>query len=129
MLTNIYLKFINLLSFTDQVYAQVFTHDEAKDFGKAAAKIGGGIQNLVGALRQTVLALGVLFVIVGFITIATSAGDPEKLTKGKQTVFWSLAAIFLALTIWTFVRFILGDALGVQGLGETIELNFELPNL
>jgi hypothetical protein len=41
-------------------------------------------------------ALAILFVIIGGMYILFSAGDTERMTKGKNTIIWALVGVFLA---------------------------------
>ena len=64
--------------------------------------VGGIIQKLLGVTG--VLAL--LMFILGGVTWMTSAGNPEKITKGKNTIVWAvfgLAFIFFSYAILHFV--------------------------
>ncbi len=61
------------------------------------------LQNLMFSLRNVTIALGLLFILVGAITLATNQGNPEKITKGKQTITWAIAAIVLAIVFWSLV--------------------------
>jgi hypothetical protein len=59
------------------------------------------LENRVGDVVQYALmgvgAIAVIFIIIGGITFATSAGDPEKVKKAKSTVLFSLIGLGLAV--------------------------------
>jgi len=58
-----------------------------------------------------------LAVIGGTITVLTSAGDPEKLQKGKEMITSSLAGILLILFSVFLLRTVGFDILRIPGFG------------
>jgi len=61
--------------------------------------------------------VAVLFLIVGGFIILTSQGDPTKLQKGKEYIFYSIAGLLLALFGYVFMRLITVDILKIPGFG------------
>jgi hypothetical protein len=53
------------------------------------------INVLLLRLPKYVYMLGVLFIMIGGVYMAISAGDTEKVTKGKNTIIWSVIGIFV----------------------------------
>lgn len=53
------------------------------------------IRLLLTRLPNYVYILGVLFIMIGGVYMAISAGDTEKVTKGKNTITWAIIGIFV----------------------------------
>ncbi len=62
---------------------------------------------LLTILPNYVYILGVLFIMIGGVYMAMSAGDSEKVTKGKNTIIWSIIGIFVMQFAETVVNFII----------------------
>lgn len=63
----------------------------------------------------TVVAFGVSFVMFAysFIQFITSTGDPKRLEKPKNAIFWSAIGMVLALMLQG-IKHLIKDFLGVQ---------------
>lgn len=48
----------------------------------------------------------VIMIIIGGLTMATAAGNSEKLAKARARVIYSLVALVVAALAWTIVTFI-----------------------
>ncbi len=70
------------------------------------------------AIAQWVLVfgiiLGVLFIIIGAISILTSRGDEKGLTAGKQTITWAIVGVVLLILSYAIVN-IVAKFFGVSG--------------
>lgn len=62
---------------------------------------------LLTILPNYIYILGVLFIMIGGVYMAMSAGDSEKVTKGKNTIIWSVIGIFVMQFAETAVNFII----------------------
>ena len=60
------------------------------------------------------IILGVLFLIIGGVTILTSRGDEQKLGTGKKTITWAVVGIILLVLAFALVN-IIANFFGVQG--------------
>lgn len=79
-------------------------------------------------------AVAVIFVVYGGISYSTSAGDPGKLQKAKQTILYALiglAIVGLAEAITAFVSNMIRDANGTSYINQTIisKESHEIKNL
>ncbi len=84
---------------------------------------GQMIENLIGWFTGIAGVISVVFLIFGGISYITSAGDPGKLKKAKDTIFYSLiglAIVALAVAITAFVSNIIRNANNTSYLNETI---------
>lgn len=68
--------------------------------------ISGVLLLLLARLPVYVYGLGVLFIMFGGALMVLSAGDQEKITKGKNTIIWSIIGIFLMQSAQTLVNFV-----------------------
>jgi len=59
------------------------------------------------------IILGVLFLIIGGLTILTSRGDEQKLGTGKKTITWAMVGIILLVLAFAIVN-IIARFFGVQ---------------
>ncbi len=59
---------------------------------------------LLVRLPNYVYILGVLFIMIGGIYMVISVGDTEKVTKGKNTIIWSVIGIFVMQFAETVIR-------------------------
>jgi hypothetical protein len=50
-----------------------------------------------------VAALAVVFVVLGGVQLTVSRGNPEALTKGKDTIIWSLIGVVVAVMAFSLV--------------------------
>lgn len=101
-----------------------FSHNDIiNDPASALLPLALAATRLILALRNVVIALGILFVIVGGIKYITSSGDPEKAASAKGTVTWAIAAIVIAILLWSLLVMIL-TMFGVPLSNYGIENNF-----
>lgn len=59
--------------------------------------------------------VAVLFVMYGGFVILTSQGDPVRLARGKQYIFFSIVGIILAVSGLAVYQLIGGDILQIPG--------------
>ena len=78
----------------------------------------GDFYIILKAIAQWVLVfgliLGVIFILIGAISILTSRGDQQKLTTGKQTITWAIVGIMLLILSFALVN-IIARFFGVEG--------------
>jgi hypothetical protein len=67
----------------------------------------GVLALLVQALPVYIYGLGVLFIMIGGAYMVLSAGDPEKITKGKSTITWAIIGIFVMQAAQALVNFVI----------------------
>lgn len=61
------------------------------------------LQYLFGALG----AVAVIMILIGAIQFITSSGDPQAVTKARETIIYSLAGILVCVSAEIIVTFIL----------------------
>jgi hypothetical protein len=72
------------------------------------AFIGQIIKGLLGVVGSVAL---IMFVYGGF-TWLTSAGDKNKITKGRDTMLWATLGLTIIFSSYTLVRFVLEKVTG-----------------
>ena len=80
-------------------------------------KAGPTIPELIGKVIKAVLgivgSLALVMFIYGGITWMTSAGNAEKVQKGKDILVWAAIGLIIIFTSYVLVRFVLKEGLGV----------------
>ncbi len=76
---------------------------------------------LLITLPRYAYILGVLFIMIGGVYMVISAGDTEKVTKGKNTIIWAIIGIFVMQFAQTVIEFII--------IPEVSPINFTQPDL
>jgi len=64
--------------------------------------------NLLSGLVGVVVVIGI---IIGSIEYASSAGDPQKVAKGRARITNSLIALFAFFFLWAFLQFLVPGGL------------------
>jgi uncharacterized membrane protein (GlpM family) len=90
----------------------------------AAATIDSLVQSVKATLNNIIALLFVLvtiYFIWGIVQYITSAGDQEKLKKGKQHMIWGIIGMAVMAAAWSIVRIIM-DYFGASGGGPQVPL-------
>ncbi len=66
------------------------------------------IVRIVKFSLQIIAVLGFLFFVIGGFQLLTSAGNDEKVSQGKSTLFWAIVGMALALTSYVMIDFVVG---------------------
>lgn len=64
--------------------------------------------NIVGAFFIFTGAWAVLFIVIGAIRYAGSAGDQGLITKAKDTILYAVVGLVVSMLAFTGVQFVLG---------------------
>ncbi len=75
---------------------------------------------LLTRLPNYVYILGVLFIMIGGVYMAISAGDTEKVTKGKNTIIWAIIGIFVMQFAETAVNFVIIPEVNTRTIGADL---------
>jgi hypothetical protein len=65
---------------------------------------------LLARMPVYVYGLGVLFIMIGGAYMILSAGDAEKVTRGKNTITWAVIGIFVMQASQSLVNFVTLEA-------------------
>ena len=70
------------------------------------------IKSIIDLILVIVGLIAVVMIIVGGITYATSAGDPGKVKKAKDTILYGIVGLVVALLAFAIVNFALTNVFG-----------------
>lgn len=71
--------------------------------------LGATVTGLINVVIGIVGFLAVLMIIFGGITYTTSAGDPGKVKKAKDTIMYGIIGLVVALLAFAIVNFVLAN--------------------
>lgn len=71
--------------------------------------LGATVTGLINVILGIVGFLAVLMIIFGGITYTTSAGDPGKVKKAKDTIMYGLIGLVVAVLAFAIVNFVLAN--------------------
>jgi hypothetical protein len=66
------------------------------------------LQNGLAIVFGTLAAIAVLIIVIAAISYASSEGNPEKISKSKQTIIYALIGLIIALSAEAIVLTVLG---------------------
>ncbi|MGE5042075.1 MAG: hypothetical protein ACM3IJ_04180 [Candidatus Levyibacteriota bacterium] len=75
----------------------------------------GFVSKFYGIGLSLIGMVGFLFLIYGGYNLMTSGGNPEKLQKGKEYIFYAIAGLLLAVFGFVFIELIAGGILKIPG--------------
>lgn len=68
--------------------------------------------NIINVLMFATGALAVIFIIVGGIQFATSAGDPKRIEVAKNTITYAVIGLVIAILSFAIVSFVKSQLMG-----------------
>jgi hypothetical protein len=66
------------------------------------------IANAASAAFVVAGAMTVLFIVIGAIRYATSAGDQAQINQAKNTILYAVIGLVISLSSFVIVQFVLG---------------------
>lgn len=66
------------------------------------------VANVAGAAFIVAGAMSTLFIIIGAIRYAVSAGDQSAITQAKNTILYAVIGLVISLSAFAIVQFVLG---------------------
>ena len=76
------------------------------------AEVDGIVGNVVNVFLYIVGAVAVIMVIFGGFQYMTSAGDPSKASKGRNTVVYAIVGLLLAVFAYAIINYVLDEIAG-----------------
>ncbi len=67
------------------------------------------VGNIINTLFLVVGIIAVIVIIIGGVQLATSAGDPNKAAKGKNSVMGGVIGLVISLLAFAIVSFVLNN--------------------
>ena len=97
-------------------YADVCSQDVPQGVKDAAGCPGNSnsdlptvIQNILNAIIAVAGIVSVVFIIIGGIQYTTSAGDPGKTKKAKDTILYALIGLIVCALSFAIVNFVISQ--------------------
>ena len=66
------------------------------------------VNNVANAAFMLAGIVAVLFIIIGGISYSTSAGDPGKISRAKDTILYAVIGLIVVLVSFIIVQFVIG---------------------
>ena len=70
------------------------------------------LQVIINVILGVLGLVAVIFIIMGGITYVTSAGDPGKIKKAKDTILYGIIGVVVALLAYSIVNLVLSSVFG-----------------
>ena len=86
------------------------TSSKASSEGEVKGKVNNTIKLIIGVVGL----LAVVFILVGGFQMATSAGNPAKVAKAKNTILYAVIGLVVALLSYAIVDFVLDKIFGIS---------------
>ena len=67
----------------------------------------GIVSKIVSAIFVVIGVVAVFVMILGGFNMMTSAGDPGKVKKGKDTILWGVIGLIVSILAYAIVNFVL----------------------
>lgn len=85
---------------------------------KGAKAVGGdctsfefnkAIENITSTLFYIIGAISVIFLLIGAIRYITSTGDASRIKQAKDTIFYALAGVIIAIVAQAIIAFVISE--------------------
>lgn len=70
---------------------------------------GNAIESILGIVFIVTGAVAVLFIIIGAVQYAISAGNQSQITKAKDTILYALVGLVISISAFAIVQFTIGS--------------------
>lgn len=78
------------------------------EVGFPSVSLGAGVRGIINFLLYVAGILSVLFIAVGALFYTTSAGDPARINKAKDTLLYAIIGLIVSISAYTIIAFITG---------------------
>ena len=89
--------------------------DPVKDangcFGGSSSGISNTIQGIINGIIGAAGLVAVIFIVIGGINYMTSAGDSNKVEKGKKTILYATIGLIICALSFAIVNWVIGTVL------------------
>ena len=86
--------------------------EKVNDNGQAqVTDLNTGINNVINAVTGVLSIICVAVIIIGGINYMTSAGDPGKVKKAKDTILYGLVGLAICALAYAIVNFFIANFL------------------
>src|SRR4030043_431574 len=66
-------------------------------------------QNIINFILAAIFVIAPIFVIAGGIMMLTSAGEPDKVSRGKKAITSAIIGLIIALLSWVIINVVLNE--------------------
>lgn len=66
------------------------------------------ISNVTNIALGLISTIALIFLIQGAILYMSSGGNPDQISKAKNTIFYSIIGLVLAIGSWVIIKFVIG---------------------
>ena len=94
--------------------AQAANYATNKDACSEGRDVNTIVRTIINVIVYIVGLLAVIMIIYGGVLYTTSAGDPGKVKKAKDTILYGIIGLVIAVLAFAIVNFILGAVLRNQ---------------
>ena len=94
--------------------AQAANYATNKDACEQGRDVNTIVRTIINVIIYIVGLLAVIMIVYGGILYTTSAGDPGKVKKAKDTILYGIVGLVIAVLAFAIVNFILGAVLSNQ---------------
>ncbi len=77
-------------------------------FGDMPTDLGGIIARIVSVIFAIIGVVAVFVIIYAGFMLMTSAGDPGKVKKGKDTILWGVIGLIVSILAYAIINAVLG---------------------
>lgn len=92
--------------------AQAASYAANADSCESGSDVNTIVRTIIQVVIYVVGLLAVVMIIIGGILYSTSAGDPGKVKKAKDTIMYGIIGLVIAVLAFAIVNFILSSVLG-----------------
>lgn len=76
------------------------------------------VSTIINVIIGVVGIVSVIFIVIGGLSYVTSAGDPGKTKKAKDTILYAVIGLIVAVLAFAIVNFVLASVFG-GGTGDS----------
>ena len=95
----------------DKVVSDLTKCNDLKD-GANTNDLMGTVNTIINVIIGVIGFVAVVVIILGGVSYTTSAGDPGKVKKAKDTILYGIVGLVIALLAYAIVNFVLSSILG-----------------
>ena len=92
--------------------SQCTTGDNAINSESNSQDLISVVNTIINVIIGVIGFVAVIVIILGGVSYTTSAGDPGKVKKAKDTIMYGIVGLVIALLAFAIVNFVLSSILG-----------------
>ena len=92
-----------------KIFSDTILNDNSIDLPKVTAD-STSLENMLAIVFGITGAIAFLIVVIAGFQFVISSGDPQKVSKARQTILYAVVGIVVSATAFTIVKFVLGSS-------------------